>query len=286
MLKIILDTDVGCDCDDVGAMAILAHAVRAGDCSLLGVGHAVDTSCGRAFIRRFLKQYGIDVPVARCALKGFMSEEKWHGYAAPYEDDAPADMYPDAVRLYRRLLAENDDITFVTIGSFVNVSRLMQSGSDEISPLDGLTLIERSVNRFVCMAGNFENYKQKEFNVLCDAPGAVFFTEHCPVPAVYLGFETGLNVRTGHALAESGNRMLKDAYKHFDPVSFLRPSWDPMTVYYAICGEGGFMKLSEPVTVRFDAASNTVVSAGGKDRYLSLDAEPEKAAEVLDAIIQ
>ena len=42
MEKIILDTDMGCDCDDVGALALVCGAHKRGEAALLGVTHAID----------------------------------------------------------------------------------------------------------------------------------------------------------------------------------------------------------------------------------------------------
>ena len=38
-IKIPFDTDIGCDCDDAGAMAVLHELANQGECSILAVTH-------------------------------------------------------------------------------------------------------------------------------------------------------------------------------------------------------------------------------------------------------
>ena len=38
-IKILFDTDIGCDCDDAGAMAVLHELANQGECSILAVTH-------------------------------------------------------------------------------------------------------------------------------------------------------------------------------------------------------------------------------------------------------
>ena len=132
------------------------------------------------------------------------------------------------------------------------------------------------------MAGNYEKPEQAEFNVECDKEASVFFTAHCPVPVVYLGFEAGLPVLTGGHLIGSENTMLRDAYKCIH-AECLRPSWDPMTVWFALHGEDDLMRLSYPVTVRFDENARVVMTDGGKDRYVIVKASPEVVAATINA---
>lgn len=297
MKKIILDTDMGCDCDDVGALAILLKAVKNKEAELLAVTHAIDKISGLRFIENMLKYYEIgNVPVCRCSTHGFMSDWNDDRYTEqPTADNTNAD-YLDSVKTMRKLLAENDKVTIVTIGSFVNISALLASKPDEISPLDGKALVEKHVERFYSMAGHFENKDYCEFNVICDIPSAKYVAEHCPVEIIYSGFEIGEKIITGESLVnEPDDSIVKNAYFHYvsrcgkpaDRASYRRPSWDLCTVYQAIYPENRLFSLSDNVTVTFGDKGETVFANGGKDRYmLFVSSTDEIEAELNSRILR
>ena len=69
--------------------------------------------------------------------------------------------------------------------------------------------------------------------------------------------------------------------------AYLRPSWDPATVYTAIYqDENELFDYSDPVTVTFDEKGHTCVVPGGKDLFLTLEESPDTAAEVLNKLMR
>lgn len=292
MEKIILDTDMGCDCDDVGALALVCGAHKRGEAALLGVTHAIDNPYGLRFIEKMLAHYGVDVPVGICTKKGFLNDERFNTFVKPLAEDLPKKAHPDSVKLMREILSNNRGVTLVTIGSFVNVAALLASAPDEISPLDGKTLVAQSVANVYSMAGHFTRPDYAEFNVVCDIPAARSFASLCPVPVVYCGFEVGEKIFTGAHLRDSAeNPLLRDAYGlytgHECGNAYLRPSWDPATVYTAIYqDENELFDYSDPVTVTFDEKGKTRVVPDGKDLFLTLEKSPDTAAEVLNKLMR
>lgn len=172
MEKIILDTDMGCDCDDVGALALVCGAHKRGEAALLGVTHAIDNPYGLRFIEKMLAHYGVDVPVGICTKKGFLNDERFNTFIKPLAEDWPKKAHPDSVKLMREILSNNRGVTLVTIGSYVNIAALLASAPDEISPLDGKTLVAQSVANVYSMAGHFTRPDYAEFNIVCDIPAA------------------------------------------------------------------------------------------------------------------
>ena len=295
MIKILLDTDMGCDCDDVGALAILCGAVRRGEAELVGVTHAIDNPNGLFFIERMLSHYGISCPVGRCAKADFMNDEAYNTYVAPLAGEAPVCAYedhPDSVTLMRRLLAAERGVTLVTIGSFVNFAAFLDSAPDDISPLDGRALAAQSLARICSMGGNFADASHAEFNIACDIPAAQTVAEHCPVSIIWCGFEVGKDIVTGAHLKELAEpSLLREAYgryttRHCAAQPFLRPSWDPATVHYALYPDGGLFERSEPVTVSFDDRGRTCYAHKGRDCYLKPAASSDEAAKVLNKLMR
>ena len=59
------------------------------------------------------------------------------------------DEAPDAVKLYRKILSQQEDtaVTIISVGFLTNLGNLIMSEPDELSPLTGKKLIEKKVKR-------------------------------------------------------------------------------------------------------------------------------------------
>ena len=291
MKKILLDTDMGCDCDDVGALAVLCGAVKRGEAELLAVTHAIDNPNGLRFIKAMTDHYGLDIPLGRCHRPNFLNDEKFNRFIAPLAGKNCPVESRDSVSLLRSVLAFEREVTLITIGSFVNIAALLDSPPDEFSPLDGQALVRQSVTCLYSMAGDFGDPAHAEFNIECDIPAARTVAARCPVPIAYLGFEAGKDILTGEHLATlSTNPLLRDAYDlyvgcHRAGHPFLRPSWDPATVYCALYPENPLFVRSEPVAVTFDESGFTHTAPGGKDCFFTLCAEPDTAAQAINRLM-
>jgi inosine-uridine nucleoside N-ribohydrolase len=64
---------------------------------------------------------------------------------------------PLAVDLYREILSKQEDnsVRIVTVGPLANIRDLLMSGPDRHSDLTGKELIEKKVEKFVIMGGQF-----------------------------------------------------------------------------------------------------------------------------------
>lgn len=259
--KIIFDTDLGGDCDDVVALDLLLSAHKAGECDLLGVTYSYYARFAPGCIYEILKQYGCEtIPIARMDIPA--GRKEYIGtYAKPVverfgDDHTPTyENTPEAVRFLRGLLAANDHVTLVVTGSMSNLCGLMQSGADDLSPLDGMALMTASVDEVAVMGCNFwhENAMNPdpgyispdgtlnavcEWNIFCDIPGARYAFHNCPVPLVCIPFELGYNLFSGGELCRRGKGLVPDS------LSLLvhgagehgQHSWDPCTALYALYG--------------------------------------------------
>ncbi len=265
--KIILDTDIGPDCDDCGALAILDRFHKAGRCRLLGVTHCTSDLLGTDVIAAINDWYGVDVPIGQTERQGFLCAPETMRYTVPVSETyrrthAPAS-YEPAVRLMRRTLAENSDVTLVFIGPLNDMADLLKSTADDISPLDGVELVRRSVREVIVMGGNFENLAHGEYNIACDVPAAQLMTEACAAPIVYCGFEAGEHVMTGAVLEDAPEAFpVRMAYQSYLGGGFVRNSWDLVTVYYAVCPTDERWILSDECRIRFNDDATAVVTHG------------------------
>ncbi len=253
--KIILDTDLGGDCDDAGAIAVLANLAKKGLAEILAVTYCIGNPWGCYFVKDELRYFGFErVPVGCLKDKGFMDAEGYARYTKPYCEKmnvAPTET-EDAVKVLRRTLAENGgakDITLAAIGPLRNIANLLSSGADEISPLTGKELIEANVSEFVTMLGSFTEDKV-EWNVLMDVPSARKCVAEMPVPVTFLPHEAGIGIVSGYSLENvPETHPVRFAYTVYSGYrNHLRFSWDPITVYCAVTG-GAPLWERRPVTV-------------------------------------
>ena len=192
--KIILDTDLCGDCDDVGALAILLNLDRLGYAKTLAVTYCLGNPWGSDFIQHTLDWFGRnDIPYGKLTDYTFANypvhDER---FIRPYFQQFPRkERYPapwDAIRLLRRTLANNGgakDITLCSIGGLHNIGLLFTSGPDDISPKTGAELLAENLCEVVIMMGNFAHPEQGECNAGYDKPAGKHFLAHCPVPITF-----------------------------------------------------------------------------------------------------
>ncbi|MEE4214862.1 MAG: nucleoside hydrolase, partial [Bacteroidales bacterium] len=142
--KIIFDTDIGGDADDLGALAMLHHFIDRGECDLLAVMCWSTEKYAVSAIDAVNRFYGHpDIPVGTRKDHTFYTD--WN-YTKPISDKFPHKLdhekVPDAVMLYREILAGSPDssLVIVTVGPLKNIENLLRSGGDSISALTGREL--------------------------------------------------------------------------------------------------------------------------------------------------
>ena len=241
MRNFILGTDWWTDCDDCVAMRLLLRAHKRGEIRLLGVAINACMEYSVASVDGFMQQEGVTgIPL------GIDLEATDYGRNPPYQkrlagsavDYLCNDDAEDAVRLYRRLLAEaQEPVEILEIGFHQVTGALLESRGDNISPLTGVELVRQKVKKFWVMAGKWDEDGGKEYN-FCNtrrtSDGAAVFCDKCPVPVTFLGWEVGHHVITGGKLAEDDflHLALKDHGSENG-----RHSWDPMLVMLALIGD-------------------------------------------------
>jgi purine nucleosidase len=227
-IRVILDTDIWSDIDDMLALAML-HALRdRHEVNLLAVTISTDDPWCASYVNLVNTFFGHpDIPVG--IVHGGMNlvefrekfpEASWlvKSYTEIISQRKESDgtlVYPhkltdgrrapEAVSLLRRTLAAQPDgsVVLIQIGFSTNLARLLYSKTDEASPLSGRELVARKVRLLSVMAGNFRatNFGGKEWplstpetNLVGDVPSAQKVFTDWPTPIVDSGFEIGLSM--------------------------------------------------------------------------------------------
>jgi len=250
-VKIIFDTDLGPDYDDVGAMAFLHAMADSGKAEILATVSSNKHLLVAPSIEVINRYFGRpDLPIGAPKSEGVNlgSSQHWADSIVvkyPHRIKATSDV-EDAVAVYRRILNSQPDnsVTIVTVGFLTNLSNLLKSQPDSDSPLTGKELIIKKVKNLVSMAGRFP--EGKEFNVYMDSTASINVFNEWPGEIIFTGFEIGWDIRTGLRLMEMNvsDSPVKDVFRISIPLSaedkYGRMSWDETAVLIGVYGTEGF----------------------------------------------
>jgi len=289
--KIILDHDLGSDCDDAGAIAILMKGHLQGRCRALAVTHTIADHYGQYAACAIAGYYGVtDVPFGINLENDRLSGEEYRAsskYAAEkYFAGRGLPELEGNVGLLRRVLAANGrkDISLVTIGPLTTVCGLLRSGPDGVSPKTGRELFRENVSEFICGGCNFVDSAVSDWNIAADPDASDEVVNRALMPMTFVGDEVGGRIVTGSYLeACDPGYPVRDCYLSFNKgKGFTRYSWDLATVYYAIMGGCGLWEKKNGLGVRVNGAGNTFFSPGGEHACLVQTAGDAEVTETLD----
>ncbi|OFX30862.1 MAG: hypothetical protein A2W90_17150 [Bacteroidetes bacterium GWF2_42_66] len=257
-VKIIFDTDMGPDYDDVGAITVL-HALAANnECEILATcasdRYPTIAPTIEAFNSYFRKP-NIPIGVAKENAPDFSNKNHWNDsiVAKFLPAHKTNDDYPSAVDVYRKVLDSQADqsVTIVTVGFLSNLADLLKSGADRYSPLSGMELVKKKVKNLVAMAGKFP--QGSEFNLDRDPQASVYTLENWPTTILFSGFEIGNMILTGRKVADNGsaNSPVRWAYKYNldtyeDKKVEKRKSWDQTAVLCAVRNPEKYFYIAGP----------------------------------------
>lgn len=261
-VKIIFDSDMGPDFDDVGAITILHAMAAKGECEILATmasdGYPYIAPTLEAF-NRYFKKPNIPIGVPGPDAPKFSCPNHWNdSLAVKYLPKPKTNSdYPLATEVYRKVLSKQSDksVVIVTVGFLSNLADLLKSGPDQFSPLSGKELIAKKVKKWVAMAGGFP--EGNEFNVNQHAKASVQVFHNWPTPILFSGFEIGAKIMTGNKVANKGSNdsPVHWAYRYClsnyeNRQSINRNSWDHTAVlcavrnpenYFYVIGNGTFI---------------------------------------------
>ena len=299
---LIIDTDIGGDCDDAGALALANIFKNEGLIDLLGMTFTTSTPYGPASISAINRFYGNDdIEIASTSRKHFcdinvnpFQKELALSFPNKYYDERTKQLKPceDAIKLLRRKLANATykSVTFVCIGQLNNVSDLLDSSADEYSLLNGVELVKNKVKEFVIMGGLFKTKDDDidfdaEYNIVTDIKSARNFIKKVPTKVTFLDYKVGYKIKTGATLLKENNtdNPVTVAYQIFQNAP--RESWDLLTTWFAIFGEDDMFKISEEGTINIDEKGVTAFDNYHKSNHYYLTIG-ENINEIINKIDQ
>lgn len=266
-VKILLDTDMLTDCDDVAAIAMLHSIAKKGDAEILAITVSSRYQKSAPVVQAVNTFYNrSDIPVGApkngtgayrddsCFLDKVSSEFET---SLNNNDDAE-----DAVRVMRKALVGINDksVVIVTIGYMCNLAGLIKSGPDDISDLTGKQLIENAVDQWVCMAGNFpDDPAFDNVNFTRDAEPALYAVRNFPGRITFVGRDIGHNIFIGDKFKQlADENPLRRSYqlhrgRYGD--NWDHHTADPSTVLYAVYGLADYFNVQHGTMILHDDCS-------------------------------
>jgi len=296
-VKIIFDTDLGPDYDDVGALAFLNAMADSGKVEILATVASNKHELVAPSINVINTYFGrseLPVGAPKSAGVDLGSSQHWA--------DSIVEKYPhsikstsevaDAVEIYRKILNNEPDnsVTIITVGFLTNLSNLLRSKPDNFSNLSGKDLVIRKVKRLVSMAGRFP--EGREFNIFKDSTSSKFVFENWPGEVIFSGFEIGAQIHTGLKLIKSDlkNSPVKDVFRISIPLSEEdrngRMSWDETAVLIGVYGTDGFFDtVRGQIIVNADGSNTWKNDTDGKQSYVKMKMPVPQISDFIEARI-
>lgn len=228
--RVIFETDMCTDVDDVGALAVLHALADNGEVEILAISYNEVHPSGAGTICAINTWYNRgDIPIG--IYKGDLADPDESSYldgiAANFPHDLPTDPTPSSLELYLQVLSEQQDnsVTIISVGFLNNLYDLLKANPD---------LVAQKVTELVVMAVvvddpyNTVRHDQvdKSEYVIHNWPTRLVISEYGE--SVYTG------VRLGETPAE--NPVREAYYRRFNGQYRGRSSWDQIAVLYGVRG--------------------------------------------------
>ena len=297
--KLIFDTDIAPDYDDVGAVALLHAFANNGEIEILATisSNAFYTTAPTiSVLNTYFGRPDIPIGITKNELPNKECSQKWaEALIAKYPHNVKSNNEAiDAIKLYRKILSQAADssVTIVTVGFFTNMANLLTSEPDEFSSLSGKDLIAKKVKVVISMATVLVdgNPGWAEFNVAIDTKASQIFFSQWNTPVILSPFEVGEKILTGIRLINDTtikNSPVKEAYQialAYDKNNAGRMSWDQTAVLIAARGYTNFFN-SRMLNFKIADDGKNVLIPGERFTYLSFKQTPAEIQKVIEDLM-
>lgn len=273
MKKVILDTDLGCDSDDIGAVVVLNQLYKK-ELVLPLLITSVNSNIEPAIvIDEINRYYNSKIPIGMNLTVPYGIKD---GYAkdivSKFNISTTKEFMDSSLAIHNTLL-ESDEITLIAVGPLTNIANYINKY--------GESLLNEKVKEMYVMAGNFVS-SNAEWNITEDINAMKIVLKKYHNKMVFIPFEVGYDVYTARNLINSDTLM---GYGYFIHNGGPRPSWDPITVYYAITQSNDFT-LSSKGTVNCDEKGvTTFIKGEGNHYYMLNNFNKSKVEDLLEKIM-
>lgn len=301
MKKILLDTDIGADCDDAVALAVLLKSELVGKCELCGITTSTTRKGASSTINAICNYYGEKKEVAVLALPALECDALDNYAFDVMQKYGNTESKTDSVYLLRKKLAEADGkLIIAAIGPLTGIKRLFESQPDDLSPLDGTSLFNAKVERLYCMGGCFDGsidcngFYNREWNFVQDLDAVRLVLQKCTAPIYFIPKETGEIVFSGDVLRNATNNPVADCIRFFGEKNqgtlafsqFRRESWDPITCYLAINENSDLFKIQRGnASMDENGVTRFAFNQTGNHYLVTLNCSTEKVAQAINELL-
>ena len=232
--KVIFETDMCTDVDDVGALAMLHALADEGEVEILAISFNEAHPNGAGAICAINTWYNRgDIPIG--IYKGDLADPDESSYlesiAANFTHDLPTVPTPSSLELYLQVLSEQPDnsVTIISVGFLNNLYDLLKANSD---------LVAQKVTELVVMVLVVDDPYNTVRHNLVDT--SAYVIRNWPTSLVIS--QHGESVYTGARLGETPaeNPVREAYYRRFNGQYRGRSSWDQIAVLYGVRGLGDY----------------------------------------------
>lgn len=243
----ILDMDFCTDVDDACALRMAINMHRQNLIELEAVTLCTNDEENRNIkaVDGLMDYVGVSAPIGQGPIYVHDTSPYWD-ILAEYSDGDYA-LY-DSVKLWRRIISENDLTYIVTTGYLNNLQKFCESGPDEYSNLNGMELLNKT--KIYIVGGSYPTGRDNNFSY---EPSSIeaseYVTTNIKNRIVWITNDVGGPILCG------GN--CQEIYPD-DPLSRSlfafgtsngRAAWDPSGVYIAVFGENSEGFKATPINI-------------------------------------
>ena len=248
-VKVIFDTDMYTDFDDVGALSCLHAMADAGECEILATVVSTRDCLSAAMCEVVNAYYGRpEIPVGCVRGLGISgdrsgdNERRFGAIVSKYKKwvrHRKSSSAQDAAEIYRKVLASQPDqsVVICSVGFLTNLRKLVEEDRD---------LVAHKVKLWVAMACAYPC--GREYNAMMDVASSRIVLENWPTPVVFSDFQYGVDCHAGRKIAELGIRdsPVADAFRanaqDFNGAAG-RSAWDETAVLAAVRGTDRYFNI-------------------------------------------
>ena len=235
--KVIYDTDMCADVDDVGALAMLHAMANMHEVELLAVCFNEVHPYGAPAIDAINTWYGRgDIPVGifKSTLEN-PHDSRYLESVAQFPHDLERATAQSTLEVYQEILRDQPDgsVTIISVGFVNNLAELLQTDPE---------LVKAKVKELVLMAGTTDGggFNMNQHNL---SSVSEYVIREWPTPIVFT--DPGGTIYTGPGLKDAPveNPVREAYYKYFNNDFKNRPSWDQITVLYGVRGLADYFSM-------------------------------------------
>ena len=228
--RVIFETDMCTDVDDVGALAVLHALADNGEVEILAISYneahpsGAGTICA---INTWYNRGNIPIGIYKGALADPDESSYLESVATNFPHDLPTIPTPSSLEVYRQVLSEqpDDSVTIISVGFLNNLYDLLKANPK---------LVAQKVTELVVMAVVVDDPYNTVRHDLIDKSEYVIHNW----PTRLVVSQHGESVYTGARLAETPaeNPVREAYYRRFNGQYKGRSSWDQIAVLYGVRG--------------------------------------------------